>query len=509
MVLPFFVWALIFVFAYTQSPLYTSNQNQYFLQGLANTGQGFLAQDWLANTFDPTPVFSLFVQAIARFLHPWFFYLFAALLIGSYFWFLVQIVTSLRDRPRSRTEQALFLSILILIHSAAWRFAISRSLGANWSYVLEDGFAGQRLLGPVLQPSMFGVLLLASIWCFLQKKPFLAVLASGAAATFHPTYLLSAAALTLAYMIAMILEPVPSGETPFSRPRLVKIFLVGLCSFIAVLPIVSYAYLTFGTTPSATTAEARRILVDFRIPHHVRPEVWFDGAALIKLFILAAAIWVARKSRLAVLLVVPAIVGFTLSLVYIITRNDFLGLLFPWRISVFLVPISSAILVDHLVKIWQASSWMKSKTIQRWSLGLAIVLAVLALFVGITRQVLDFQRQAAAPEQELFSFIKEHLQEGQVVLTPVKMQEFRLATGSPVFVDFKSIPYRDLDVLEWYRRIKVADAFYKNPDCTTLASLLSSEEITHVILPSGKLTQGCEFLAEEFQNPTFEVYSVR
>jgi hypothetical protein len=509
MALPFIVWALIFVFAYTQSPLYTSNQNQYFLQGLANAGQGFLQQDWLANTFDPTPVFSLFVQAVARFLHPWFFYLFAALLIGFYFWFLVQIVSSLRDRPRSRTEQAIFLSILILIHSAAWRFAISRSLGANWSYVLEDGFAGQRLLGPVLQPSMFGVLLLASIWCYLQKKPFLAVLASGAAATIHPTYLLSAAALTLAYMIAMFLEPVPSGETPFSRRRLVKIFLVGLCSFIVVLPIVSYAYLTFGTTPAATTAEARRILVDFRIPHHVQPEVWFDGAALVKLIILATAIWVARKSRLAVLLIVPAIVGFTLSLVYVVTRNDFLGLLFPWRLSVFLVPISSAILVDQLVRSWQASSWMKSLTIQRWSLRLAIVLAVLALFVGITRQVLDFQRQAVAPEHELFTFVNDHLQEGQVVLAPVKMQEFRLATGSPVFVDFKSIPYRDLDVLEWYRRIKVADAFYKNPDCTVLASLVEAEAITQIVLPAGKLMNGCDFLTREYQDSTYEIYGVR
>jgi hypothetical protein len=272
---------------------------------------------------------------------------------------------------------------------------------------------------------------------------------------------------------------------------------------------VSYAYLTFGTTPAETTAEARRILVDFRIPHHVRPEVWFDGAAMVKLFILAAAIWVARKSRLAVLLIVPAIVGLTLSLIYVITRNDFLGLLFPWRISVFLVPISSVILVDQLVRSWQASSWMKSIKIQRWSLVLAGALAVLALLVGITRQVLDFQRQVAAPEQELFTFIKDHLQEGQVILTPVKMQEFRLATGSPVFVDFKSIPYRDLDVLEWYRRIKVADAFYKNPDCTSLASLLDTEEITQIVVPAGKLVNGCDFLTQVYHGSAYEIFSVR
>ena len=36
----FLAWSLIFGIIYAQSPLYTSNQNAYFLHGLADAGVG-------------------------------------------------------------------------------------------------------------------------------------------------------------------------------------------------------------------------------------------------------------------------------------------------------------------------------------------------------------------------------------------------------------------------------------------------------------------------------------
>src|SRR5437867_1808576 len=66
----FLFWACVFAAVYCQAPLYYSNQNQYFLHGLADAGVGFLGDDWLANTKDPTPVFSLLVAATMRSLTP-------------------------------------------------------------------------------------------------------------------------------------------------------------------------------------------------------------------------------------------------------------------------------------------------------------------------------------------------------------------------------------------------------------------------------------------------------
>src|SRR5438105_2669284 len=65
------VIAAAFVAAYGQAPLYYSNQNQYFLHGLAQAGHGFLGDDWLARSLDPTPVFTALVAFTAAYLHPW------------------------------------------------------------------------------------------------------------------------------------------------------------------------------------------------------------------------------------------------------------------------------------------------------------------------------------------------------------------------------------------------------------------------------------------------------
>src|SRR3977135_1083966 len=79
----FLLGTALFAAAYCQAPLYYSNQNQYFLHGLANAGQGLLREDWLANTGDPTPVFSALVAFTAQTLHPWAFHVYYALLLGA------------------------------------------------------------------------------------------------------------------------------------------------------------------------------------------------------------------------------------------------------------------------------------------------------------------------------------------------------------------------------------------------------------------------------------------
>src|SRR5579875_2048453 len=85
------VWLLLFGLAYTQPSLYYSNQNQYFLHGLARGDLGFLREDWLANTADPTPLFSAIVAFTYRYLHESAFYLYYILIFGIYFHALLGI----------------------------------------------------------------------------------------------------------------------------------------------------------------------------------------------------------------------------------------------------------------------------------------------------------------------------------------------------------------------------------------------------------------------------------
>src|SRR5205823_2450629 len=49
-------------------------------------------------------------------------------------------------------------------------------------------------------------------------------------------------------------------------------------------------------------------------------------------------------------------------------------------------------------------------------------------------------------------------------LIPVDLQRFRLATGAAIYVDFKSVPYRDAEVIEWLARVRQGEEWYGSAD---------------------------------------------
>src|SRR5579871_4242271 len=145
---------LLFGLAYTQAPLYYSNQNQYFLHGLATAGRGLLADDWLANTADPTPVFSGLVAVSYRFLGEWSFYVEYLILLGIYAGSLIGLFTVLYPGKPLSVRLA-FAALLMLLHSGLIRLASGRLLGTDYPWYFQTGLAGQYILGPTLQPSTF------------------------------------------------------------------------------------------------------------------------------------------------------------------------------------------------------------------------------------------------------------------------------------------------------------------------------------------------------------------
>ncbi|MGW8250768.1 MAG: hypothetical protein ACWGO1_09010, partial [Anaerolineales bacterium] len=390
------LWGLAFALAYAQSPLYTSNQNQYFLHGLAQAGYGDLDRDWLANTADPTPVFSLMVALVYRYLH-WegLFYVIYALLMGVYLFSLWGIASRIFDLRSSHLKKLTFLALLVVLHAAGLRFALSRLIGVNWTYIFEDGLADQRLLGPVLQPSAFGVFLLFSIYLFLERRLMLAILAAILAAAFHPTYLLSTAALTGAYLLSVVIE------ARSLKPAL----LPGGLALLLAAPIALTAFGVFAGAPAASAEAARRILVDYRIPHHALVSWWFDWTAVVKLVLITAAILRVRRSRLFLVMVVCVCVAATLTLLQVALASDVLALLFPWRLSTFLLPLSTAVILGYLVdRVLDRPSFKYSsarKGIEILSLGLVL----LAVTAGVVRFVLDLQRKAAEPERLVQAYV--------------------------------------------------------------------------------------------------------
>ena len=204
-------WAALFTLAYAQAPLYTSNQNQYFLHGFAKAGFGYLNEDWLANTLDPTPLFSKLIEISWRVLS-WepIFYFYFAILAGIMLFSLLGIAHLIWGLGNSRPQKWLFLATLIGLFSAGLRYLSVRLMGLEWEFIFDGGVAGQRLLGTVFQPRGFGVFLILSIICslnraivFLHSCPLFA----GTRAEIRQFSFPEGASLTVSFEDMLILNP--------------------------------------------------------------------------------------------------------------------------------------------------------------------------------------------------------------------------------------------------------------------------------------------------------------
>src|SRR5262249_39961140 len=71
---------------------------------------------------------------------------------------------------------------------------------------------------------------------------------------------------------------------------------------------------------------------------------------------------------------------------------------------------------------------------------------------------------------------------------PLDLQRFRLVTGAPIFVDFKSIPYWDQDLLEWFDRLQVAEQVNNQLKAGHVKQALPTLRacgITHIVQQAG------------------------
>lgn len=488
--LAFVVWGVLLGLAYGQAPLYTSNQNQYFLHGLAQAGQGLLADDWLANTTDPSPVFTWLVFVTARYLPRAIFYVYYFLLFAVYLYSLRRIADRIYEIERSRASRWIFLALILVSHSAALHMLLGRGVGGDWEYLLDGGLAGQRLLGTVLQPSSFGVFLLLSVQQFLDRRTYRAVLAAAVAATVHPTYMLSAAVLTLTYMFVEV-------RAGGSYRRSLQ---VGALALILVLPVLAYSFHSF--IPSA--ADAQEILVQFRLPAHAVVAEWFGTATIASLALIVLALILTRDTPLLQVLLLSAAVGAALTLLQVLSGSNTLALLFPWRLSTYLIPLSTAVLAG-----WVAV-WVREHTrprIGRVVSVASILLVGLSIVSGLIWMAVQGLQQRIAPERALYAYVQAERQFGQLYAIPPKLQDFRLATSTPILADFKSIPYRRGEVLNWYSRVRLLQWFYRQTiDCGLMGDFMDEYRVTHIVLGPGQLGQNCPEMRERYNDGQYAVY---
>jgi hypothetical protein len=247
---------------------------------------------------------------------------------------------------------------------------------------------------------------------------------------------------------------------------------------------------------------------------------------------IALGLFALRGTRVFVSLAVAAAGGVAMTLVVTAFPNPSLALLFPWRVSALLVPVATLALAARLAATGTAGR------------GVAVVAAVALLLmtaagVGIMVARVGYAMNAA--EEPLLEYVRTHAEPGDVVLIPtrvpavgagrgsvstsftppprprpgsnlipVDLQRFRLATGVPIYVDFKSVPYADAEVLEWYRRVRQVEAWYATPDwdAAGLRDELRRAGITLVVAPVDQPPRA-SFLEPVYADAAYRLYRVR
>lgn len=497
-----FLLIIVFGISYTQSPLYTSNQNTYLLHGLANGNMGFLSYDWMANTTDPFPVFSLLVSLTYSNASTFFFYIYYVIIIGVFICSIMGITSIVWGIDRSHRECLTYFVVITSICSTAFGSLSNKLIGVNLSNIVQGGVAGQYILGSVFQPSTFAVFLLLSVYTFLRNKPFISVLFLGVAANLHASYLLSAAALTLSYMTIIIIED----------KQYRKALLIGFLSLIVVAPLVTYLFLSFASTSAEIMSQAQSILVDYRIPHHAKVGVWFGKSTLIKLAIVSCALLVLRKNRIWLVLLIPFFTSLSLTLIQVLTESKFLALLFPWRISSFLVPLSSFVLAAGAVSfIFHRYAQVISN--YRKAINLSLITALVLLFLsGIFISYLKYKNHNNADFIPMMNFVTATKMKDDIYLIPTGLERFRLQTGARILVDKKTHPYKDVEVIDWYNRIQIANKFFTGStesQCDVLKDISSRYGVNHVIISNKENLLNCDLLHKTFNDGIYSVYKIK
>ena len=524
-VVTFAAWAVLFALSYTQAPAYYSNQNQYLLHGLAAVGDGNLGDDWLANTLSPTPVFDALDTLTARHLGEGLFPVYYALLQGVYFVSLLGIATHVAgDRLTPRTRW-LVAALLFLAHAAVLRWASFRIFGWDYPCYAQGWLAAQYVLGPVFQPSAFGVFLLAALHQSLRGRTLIAVTCAAVAVTLHPTYALSAGLIVLGVVVALTREG-----------RGGRALACGALFVALVLPIVVHVTQTFGGTTPKLLPMAEELLVHVRVPHHAIPAVWFDAVTALQLVWILVGVALTRGTRLYPVLGTLAAGSALLTVLQLVTGSDALALLFPWRSSVILIPVATAVILARLVTL--AGRWLDHPRTVRWSMSHIAGCALVGAAMMLTRQGYAIRQNEAG----LMEHVRTHKRPGDVYLLPVELpkppalwsgslssdfkpaaapkldgrvippdfQRFRLVTRAAVYVDFKAIPYKDVEVLEWDRRLTFSRAAAESRDWDgdgTLAKAVA-EGVTHLVAPAGRPAPSANFEAE-YADRDFVLYRVR
>lgn len=431
-----------------------SNQNTYMLHGLGMHSQS-LNEDWLFSTTDPFPLFSALTY-ILEFIPMSFGFYIVHFTITS-----VAFITLMSLVKLDSKEKYLFFGMTIITLSSVF---FNQFLPTAY---LFRGVAGQGIFSlQFLQPSVFGVFLIASIAAFCVRRYYLSILGIVIASVFHASYLPYAAFLTVLYSLYIYIK----------EKDIKTAFNISILALVGILPYVIYILYNFSSTTEEISMLKNIILYDYRFPHHVNVSVWFGKAALIQCLIIAAGCFVA-KGKLRLILITSSLLFLIIMILSITIFDKNILVKSPWRFSTVIIPICSALIINQIIN--QIPYFTKlTELVYRFKfIFILIMIILLSISNGI---LLNHENQ----KSKNLSYIHNLTGDGLTMIPPYWNDNFRLKTKTPIIVDFKSHPYKDIELIEWKQRMDELNDFYSHPSCNNLKNIIIKYEVKNVFLLS-------------------------
>lgn len=441
-----------------------SNQNTYLLHAASLSGSyPEIKGDWLAQTRDPTPLFSWLAAGLLS-LGGEGGLMVANAAMGVAF---IAGLTVCAGRLSPRLQNPESHAVVACAIGTAWL-----ALPSSVRRFLFDGLASQYLYASFLQPATAGVSFLLAFCSLLRGNWWVAVALASIPTWVHPTYALVSAS----FMVAA------ASAAGLPRWAALRRLVVGV---LAILPPAVWSFIRFRPSSDAVFAEAVHILAESRIRHHADPSTWFGWAAFAQVVWVGFSVGLVRRELRPLLLAFIAPCTLLSAVAAAFPQLECLRLAFPWRFSAVVVPLCTALVIARGCE----------RLTQRFRPLHGSLVLVFALALGkhahAARQRLD---PASEPEVALFSlpeFARARQRDPQASsVVPLDWENVRLNAPTRVFVDYKSHPYQDEELLEWNQRILLVKRFYEGPDatrCRTLDAIRALERVGWVVTPGFEL----------------------
>ena len=115
---------------------------------------------------------------------------------------------------------------------------------------------------------------------------------------------------------------------------------------------------------------------------------------------------------------------------------------------------------------------------------ISLILIIIVSFTGLKKTVNSTSNKNL--NFPISSEIKKYENDIERILIPVDLQRMRLNTGIPIFIDWKSTPFKNDETIEWYERIKLTNSFFHakklNKQNELLLKIIKKDYISHVLI---------------------------